>query len=139
MVVKSNELGIMQHNPLSWELEGKEFDTLDFTDRLSDLFDETMTSWLDNMSFEERKIFVDELFSVFEASGCENISEMTKIGIKGTKAMIDRMTKIKNGSGEMVRTLVKMFFINFNALKDNVVKEKLEDGAKLIASNINKK
>ena len=53
--------------------------------------------------------------------------------------MIDRMTKIKNGSGEMVRTLVKMFFINFNALKDNVVKEKLEDGAKLIASNINKK
>ena len=139
VVVKSNELGIMQHNPLSWELEGKEFDTLDFTDRLSDLFDETMTSWLDNMSFEERKIFVDELFSVFEASGCENISEMTKIGIKGTKAMIDRMTKIKNGSGEMVRTLVKMFFVNFNALKDNVVKEKLEDGAKLIASNISKK
>lgn len=139
VVVKSNELGIMQHNPLSWELEGKEFDTLDFTDRLSDLFDETMTSWLDNMSFEERKIFVDELFFVFEASGCENISEMTKIGIKGTKAMIDRMTKIKNGSGEMVRTLVKMFFVNFNALKDNVVKEKLEDGAKLIASNISKK
>ncbi|MBR3461643.1 MAG: DUF2974 domain-containing protein [Clostridiales bacterium] len=139
VVVKSNELGIMQHNPLSWELEGKEFETLDFTDKLSDLFDETMTTWLDNMSFEERKVFVDELFSVFEASGCENISEMTRIGIKGTKAIITRMAQIKNDSGEKVRTLVKMFFINFNVLKDNVVKEKLEDGAKLITAGKNRK
>ena len=139
VVVKSNELGIMQHNPLSWELEGKEFETLDFTDKLSDLFDETMTTWLDNMSFEERKVFVDELFSVFEASGCENISEMTRIGIKGTKAIITRMAQIKNDSGEKVRTLVKMFFINFNVLKDNVVKEKLEDGAKLITAGKDRK
>ena len=139
VVVKSNELGILQHNPLSWELEGKEFETLDFTDKLSDLFDETMTTWLDNMSFEERKVFVDELFSVFEASGCENISEMTRIGIKGTKAIITRMAQIKNDSGEKVRTLVKMFFINFNVLKDNVVKEKLEDGAKLITAGKNRK
>lgn len=131
----------MQHNPLSWQLEGKNFETCGFTDLISDLFDETMTKWLDEMNFEQRKVFVDELFSVFEASGCENLSMLTKVGIKGTKAMIGRMKQIRSDSGEKVRTLVKMFFINFNTLKDSVVKERIEEGKEKLslAANIRKK
>ena len=134
LIVKSTELGIMQHDPLTWQLEGKNFVLCDFTDKISDLFDETMTKWLGEMSFEERKVFVDELFSVFEASGCGNLSMMTKVGVKGTKAMIERMREIRNDSGVKIRTLMKMFFINFNVLRDNVVKERFEDGTKKIAA-----
>lgn len=131
IVVKSSELGIMQHDPLSWQIEGKEFETCMSTDKISDTFDETMTIWLGDMTFEDRKVFVDELFSVFEASGCEYLSTMSKVGIKGTRAMIERMGQIRNDSaGAMVRTLVKMFLVNFNALKDNVLKEKFEERTK---------
>lgn len=141
VVIKSTELGIMQHDPLSWQMEGKQFITCDFPDKISNLFDETMTTWLGEMSFDERKVFVDELFSVFEASGCENLSMLTKVGVKGTKAMISRMREIRNDSGARVKTLMKMFFINFNVLRDNVVKERLEDSPlKLgIAATISKK
>ena len=128
IVVRSTELGIMQHDPLSWQLEGKEFDICSSTDMISDLFDETMTGWLNDMTFEDRKQFVDELFSVFEASGCEYLSTMTKVGVKGTRAMIERMHRIRNDSGAKVRTLVKMFFVNLNVLRDSVVKEKIEEG-----------
>ncbi len=127
VVIKSTELGIMQHDPLSWQMEGKQFITCDFPDKISNLFDETMTTWLGEMSFDERKVFVDELFSVFEASGCENLSMLTKVGVKGTKAMISRMREIRNDSGARVRTLMKLFFVNINVLRDSVVKEKLED------------
>ena len=131
IVVKSSELGIMQHDPLSWQIEGKEFETCISTDKISDTFDDTMTIWLGDMTFEDRKVFVDELFSVFEASGCEYLSTMSKVGIKGTRAMIERMGQIRNDSaGAMVRTLVKMFLVNFNALKDNVLKEKFEERTK---------
>ena len=58
---------------------------------------------------------------------------MSKVGIKGTRAMIERMGQIRNESGAMVRTLVKMFLVNFNALKDNVLKEKFEERTKLVA------
>ncbi|MBP5261790.1 MAG: DUF2974 domain-containing protein [Clostridiales bacterium] len=139
-VVKSNELGIMQHDPLSWQLEGKSFELCDSTDMISDLFDETMSNWLAEMSFEDRKVFVDELFSVFEASGCEYLSTLTKIGVKGTRAMIERMHHIRNDSGAKVRTLVKMFFINLNVLKDSVVKERIEEGKEklVLAANLKK-
>lgn len=141
VVIKSTELGIMQHDPLSWQMEGKQFITCDFPDKISNLFDETMTTWLGEMSFEQRKVFVDELFSVFEASGCENLSMLTKVGVKGTKAMISRMREIRNDSGARVKTLMKLFFININVLKDSVVKERLEESPiKLgIAANISKK
>ena len=128
IVVKSTELGILQHDPLSWQMEGKQFETCMSTDMISDLFDETMSGWLGEMTFEDRKVFVDELFSVFEASGCENLSMLTQVGVKGTKAMIMRMREIRNESGAKVRTLVKLFFVNFNILKDNVVKERIEEG-----------
>lgn len=133
VVIKSTEFGILQHDPMSWQLEGKHFETCSSTDKLSDLFDETMTKWLSEMTFEDRKVFVDELFSVFEASGCEYLSMMTKVGVKGTRCMIERMKQIRNDSGAKVRTLVKMFFININVLKDNVVKERIEEGKERLA------
>ena len=55
------------------------------------------------MSLEERKVFVDELFSVFEASGCDTLSAMTKIRVKEMRAIVKRMRLIKNDSGEKVR------------------------------------
>ena len=140
MIVRSTELGIVQHDPLSWQLEGKNFEFCQSTDKISDLFDETMTRWLGEMTFEDRKVFVDELFSVFEASGCEYLSTMTKVGVRGTRAMIERMHQIRNDSGAKVRTLVKMFFINLNVLKDSVVKERIEEGKEklYLAANLKK-
>ena len=140
IVVKSTELGIMQHDPLSWQMEGKQFEICSSTDMISDLFDETMSGWLAEMTFEDRKVFVDELFSVFEASGCENLSMLTQVGVKGTKNMIVRMREIRNESGAKVRTLVKLFFVNINILRDSVVKERIEEGKEKLAlvANIKK-
>jgi hypothetical protein len=87
-----------------------------------------MTIWLNGMSMDDRKVFVDELFSVFEASGCETLSAMTKVGVRGTRSMIVRMRQIRNDSGEKVRALVKMFFVNFNEMKEPGIKFALGPG-----------
>ena len=135
VVIKSNELGIMQHNPLSWEVEGKEFYKLASTDKVSDTFEETLTSWLDEMSPIQRKVFVDDLFSVFEASGAETMSSMTKVGIRGTKAMITRLREI-NDSGGKVKTLVKLFFVNLDVIGEG--KEALADKKDALVDKIKK-
>ena len=135
MVIRSNEHGIMQHNPLSWEVEGKEFYELASTDKVSDTFEETLSSWLDDMSFLQRKVFVDDLFSVFEASGADTMSSMTKVGIKGTRAMITRMKEINDSSGR-IRILVKLFFINLDVVKEG--KEALADKKDALVDKIKK-
>ena len=135
VVIKSNEMGIMQHNPLSWEVEGKEFYKLASTDKVSDTFEETLTSWLDEMSPIQRKVFVDDLFSVFEASGAETMSSMTKVGIRGTKAMITRLREI-NDSGGKIKTLVKLFFVNLDVIGEG--KEALADKKDALVDKIKK-
>ena len=135
MVIRSNEHGIMQHNPLSWEVEGKEFYELASTDKVSDTFEETLSSWLDEMSFLQRKVFVDDLFSVFEASGADTLSSMTKVGIKGTRAMITRMKEINDSSGR-IRILVKLFFVNLDVVKEG--KEALADKKDALVDKIKK-
>ena len=135
MVIRSNEHGIMQHNPLSWEVEGKESYELASTDKVSDTFEETLSSWLDEMSFLQRKVFVDDLFSVFEASGADTMSSMTKVGIKGTRAMITRMKEINDSSGR-IRILVKLFFINLDVVKEG--KEALADKKDALVDKIKK-
>ncbi|MCR5341489.1 MAG: hypothetical protein K6E60_09095, partial [Saccharofermentans sp.] len=91
--------------------------TVQNTDQLSDLFKKTMTGWLEQMSFEERKFFIDDLFAVFEASGCDYLSLLPKVGLRGKKAMLDRLNLMSADSSEKVKMLVKLFFENWNGMR----------------------
>lgn len=116
VITASSEIGLLQHNPLSWQITGKEFVTVRNTDQLSDLFAKTMKGWLEKMSFEERKFFIDDLFAVFAASGCDYLSLLSKVGLRGKKAMLDRLNLMSADSSEKVKMLVRMFFENWNGL-----------------------
>ena len=63
------------------------------------------------------------------------MSSMTRVGIKGTKAMITRMREI-NDSGGKVRTLVKLFFVNLDVVKEG--KEVLADKKDALVDKIKK-
>ncbi len=126
VVVKSSEFGIMQHDPMSWQIMGKEFVTCEKNDKMSDLFDETMTGWIESMTNVERRLFVDDIFAVFEASGCGYLSQMGKIGIKGKKQMIERMNLMSAESQEKMRTLGRIFFANWGDMIQAKTKSGIE-------------
>jgi hypothetical protein len=117
VITKSSETGIMQHDPTSWQISGKDFVTVPENDHLSNLFDMTMTGWLEKMPFSERKFFIDDLFAVFDASGCVYLSLLTKVGIKGKKAMLDRLNLMSADSADKVKLLVRIFFENWNEMR----------------------
>lgn len=117
VITASSEIGLMQHDPLSWQITGKDFVTVQNTDQFSDLFKKTMTGWLEQMSFEERKFFIDDLFAVFAASGCDYLSLLPKVGLRGKKAMLDRLNLMSADSSEKVKMLVKLFFENWNGMR----------------------
>ncbi|MCR4689068.1 MAG: DUF2974 domain-containing protein [Saccharofermentans sp.] len=135
VVVKSTEIGIMQHNPMSWQIMGKEFITCPKTDYVSDLFDETMTGWLEGMDNTERRLFVDDLFAVFEASGCRFLSQLGKISIKGKRDMIERISLMSVESQNKMRALSRIFFINWG---DMIQSKNEKDPIGLLRSRIGK-
>lgn len=77
-VVGSTAVAILQHDPFTWKVEGRDFVALPETDMLSRAADSTLTHWLSVTDDETRKAFVDALFGVIGATGASTIPELTE-------------------------------------------------------------
>ena len=64
IVIRSKQLGILQHESYSWEIMGKGFVPMEEITSDSRFLDKTIKSWLDEMTLEERNEVVDAVFGL---------------------------------------------------------------------------
>ena len=64
-VVESVSKSFYQHDIYSWQVSGTKLVKSEST-RASDLVDKTITNWLESASMEEKKIFIDGMFKIFD-------------------------------------------------------------------------
>ncbi len=67
-IVKSNKIGLLQHDQYTWEIEGGSFVYIDNLTKDAKYADKTLTDWLKQISTEDRERFVDALYSVLNAN-----------------------------------------------------------------------
>ena len=75
-VVKSRQVGLLQHDPYSWEVLGPDFVRLEDVTGGSHIIDQTLTQWIAGMSTEEREAFVDAVYELFRVNDAESLSEI---------------------------------------------------------------
>ncbi|MCQ2528785.1 MAG: DUF2974 domain-containing protein [Saccharofermentans sp.] len=63
-VVKSNEIGILQHEMYSWVVKPTSFSCKKTVKKTSLIIDGTMKEWLSRMNMEERAEFIDILYAL---------------------------------------------------------------------------
>ena len=76
-VVKSTAQGLWQHNGFSWEVLGGEFVDAEELTQESRLIEQSVKSWIADMSEEERENFVDALYRVLTATNATTLTELT--------------------------------------------------------------
>ncbi len=76
IVVKSDGVGVLQHNPYSWQVMGGRFITVSERTRESRLAEETLKNWLSSLSTQERKRVIDGVYAVLSASGGRNVADL---------------------------------------------------------------
>ena len=86
-VVKSSATGILQHDGFTWQVEGPRFLEAEKRTEPSLLLEATMGQWLDGRSGEEKRLFVDALFAMLEATGADTFSQMKKEKGKAVSSM----------------------------------------------------
>ncbi|MCD7806273.1 MAG: DUF2974 domain-containing protein [Lachnospiraceae bacterium] len=77
-VVDSNAVGLLQHFPSSWSVEGTDFVYLEKLDEPQRMINDSVREWLDRLSEEEQRDFVDTLFEILQASGVSDLVEFTQ-------------------------------------------------------------
>ena len=75
-IIKSNQIGIMQHDPYSWQVLGAGFLQVEELTADSRFLDRTFRSWLSQMSNEERSQFFDTVFELLESTGAEHAADI---------------------------------------------------------------
>lgn len=76
-VIGSDQTGIMQHDPYSWQILGPRFEQVASVDGRSRFVDRTIKGWLGALSPEQREKFVDALFAILSATGAKTVDELS--------------------------------------------------------------
>ena len=77
-VVRSDNVGPMQHAPSSWRVTPVGFEPGRGLDKESLYAERTIRGWLEKMSLPERRVFIDALYEIATASGAQTVSEIAK-------------------------------------------------------------
>lgn len=75
IIVKSKYVGLMQHDALTWIIERNRFKRTKQS-ALGSFINNSQKEWLSNLDDESREMFVNTLFSFFEATGMTTFDEM---------------------------------------------------------------
>lgn len=77
-VVESTNVGLLQHDPYSWNIIGKEFVLLDDVDNISLYTSQTLHTWIEGLSTEQRELFVEKVYEIISESNAETLSDLVK-------------------------------------------------------------
>ena len=75
IVIRSNEKGIMQHEPYSWEMIGADFVKEKGLTEKSYFLDSTVTRWMEGLTEEQRESFIDTIYAAVAAAPVDHFGE----------------------------------------------------------------
>lgn len=108
-VIKSDSIGIWQHDTLTWQVEGIKFVTLKEVDETSSKLRTTITSWLEKVDKKEREVFINTLYQVLEKSHIETVEELTNLKLRTIPSLLRNFTKLEEETRKiMIATLKEL-------------------------------
>ena len=108
-IVKSTNKLILQHDLMTWELDGPEFVTVREVSKTSKKLQKSITTWLDQFEIEERDQFIDEIFAVLESSGKETFTEVIDGGLKSFQNMTKHLYGLSENTRDQIGNILKIF------------------------------
>lgn len=109
-IVNSSAAGLMQHDGMTWEVEGEHFCQTEKLARECVAINHIFDTWLENVNLSQRKIFTDNFFDALEASGAKNVTEIGKEGVSGFESILSVMVSSEKDAKNVMIQLLKVIF-----------------------------
>ena len=116
--MESIEKGIYQHDIFSWQVLGTSIITIKNVTNNSEFFNKTISTWLQETSPEQRKIFVDTIFELLDSTSILTFKEFSNARIKNINAILKSYNSVNEQDKKL---LSKMIFEFLSAGKKSAV------------------
>lgn len=108
-ICTSSGIGVMQHDPTTWEVQGADFVKKEQFGRIGVLMRDTFDRWIGDASIEDRQHFVDDLFDVLSASGVQQFTSFREIGLSDLANMRRALGQTTPAFRGVIKNLLRVF------------------------------
>lgn len=77
-IIKSKNIGLLQHDPYSWEILGRDFIPMEEITAHSRFFNQTVKRWLADMSLKQRNEIVDTVFNLLGSGDAQSLFDIVQ-------------------------------------------------------------
>lgn len=116
IIVKSSGNGLMQHNLMTWEVEGDKLCTLTEPEEKSRFYNQIFRTWIESADMEQREIFTRDFFNALEANGAKTIPEIAEGGLDGFGTILISIAESESRTKIVIGKLIKSFWENMKRI-----------------------
>lgn len=110
-VVESNlRNGLLQHDPFSWQVMGREMVHLPTLSPRGKHHDEVFREWLGKMSVEKRREFTDILFGALSSTGAKTVSDLSQDQMPKLIAAVRMLSGLSREEREVMTEFIRGLF-----------------------------
>ena len=121
-VVRSTQIGLMQHDGFSWQVRGERFEHLPDRTEGGKLVDETLRAFIVSLSDEQRVAFIDALFDILTCTDADTLTDLKDGGLRTAAAMVKKYRTLDKDTRQALGSTLRLF---------------MKAGAKTAASELN--
>lgn len=110
VVVQSRQVGIMQHDPFSWDVMGADFVRLDSVSESSKFIDKTIKDWLSKVEPTQREAFVDAIFKILGSTNATSFHEIKQNAMKNPGMILKAVGSLDYETRKMVLNTISLLF-----------------------------
>ena len=101
-IIKSTQIGILQHDPMSWEVKGTHFVYLEKRSKSRAQADEKTKQWLYAMEPQERQKVIETLFAVIESTGAKTLTDLSEAKLKNFSMIMKSLRSLDKETRTMM-------------------------------------
>jgi len=109
-VIKSSQIGILQHDLYSWEVTHDSMVYVDEVDIGSRFVDKTLKDWIGSLDNDHREQFFEALYAILNASEVKSLHELEKTWFKAVGRMLKSLGNIDGSTRRLVRKTLRDLF-----------------------------
>ena len=117
IIVQSDVSGIQQHDAMSWQLIGSQFDLAEGLSKESVSYNHIFGGWIESASMEERAAFTKDFFDALKAGGAVNVQDIAGNGVNGFGTILASLVHSEKATHVAFRKFGESAFAQLKSLK----------------------
>ena len=105
-IVKSSGVLFAQHAATNWHVNGNDFAYGDAFDREAEVITNTLNKWALTYEPEDRREFIDTVYSIFEAAGAKELADFRENKTSSALAILEAVSKLPPGARRSIISML---------------------------------